>query len=130
MALYTINHEVKSRINTPLLLDLKGRRYVTTNGEISFPAPELWSLEKNLFYLLGESKEIDLKPQYHMRPSYLSFDEYGTVVLGDFLMYVNGVRCIEDFVMQKVLVPSKHSVVKVCQDNYSISPTYAKKVKW
>jgi len=130
MAVYTIKHEVQGRLNSPLILDTKGKRYVTANGELSFPAPELWVLEKNLFYLLNESREIDLKVKYHMRPSYLSFDEYGTVILGDALMYINGIRCLEEFVQQKIMVPSKYSIIKICQDNYLLSSKSNKVVEW
>ena len=130
MSVYTIKHEVNSRINSPLMIDVKGKRYVTENGELSFPAPELWVLEKNLFFLLNESKEIELKLKYHMRPSYLSYDEYGTVILSDALMYINGIRCLEEFVGDRVLVPSKYSIIKVCQDNYLISSKANKIVEW
>lgn len=128
MALYTLNNEVNGRVKSPLIIDTKGRRYEAASRNLAFPAPELWVLEKNLFYLLSQSSQINLELKYHMRPSYLSYDEYGTVILGDLLMYVNGIRCIEDFVQDKIMVPSKNSIIRVCGDNYGID--VHSKVNW
>jgi hypothetical protein len=55
-----------------------------------------------------------------MKPDYLSFDEYGTVALTWLLMYVNAVPSIEEFDLERVVIPSYSSIVEVLQDKFPI----------
>lgn len=94
-------------------------RFKTSNDIFSFPSPSLGVIEKNLFFLLKNSKEIELNPKYKMKPEYLSQEEYGTPALWQLLMYVNGVFSKEDFNLSIVAVPSFTSIVTATQDNFS-----------
>ena len=118
MSLITITGEANGAVMSPLDLTRKGKKYVTSNGIYVFPSPSLYTLEKNLFYLLKNSVEKLFEDKYTMKPSYLSYDEYGTTILGDMLMYVNGVYCLEDFNLEYVVVPSLASLIKINIDNF------------
>ena len=75
-----INDESKQRVRIPLDLDFFSPRFKTSNGLYTFTSPSLWTIEKNFYYLLKESTQKDFNQKYKYKPSYLSFDEYGTVV--------------------------------------------------
>ena len=115
----TIDQESRQRIRLPIDLDNMGDRYKTTTGYYTFTSPDLWSLEKNLYFLLRYSTEKEFNPKYFMRPDYLSYDEYGTVQLAQLLMYVNSVPSIEDFDLKTVLIPSMQAVVEVTKHKFS-----------
>jgi len=112
----TIDLEAKRLAKIPLSVGRMGERYITSNGIYSFPSPSLETLEKNLFYLLRNSEEKLFQQKYKYRPSYLSNDEYGTIVLGYLLMYVNNVHCIEDFELNMVYIPSYRSIIEISMD--------------
>jgi len=111
-----IDRESKQAITLPINLDFFTSRYKTTNGYYVFSAPVLYTVEKHLFYLLRNSEEKVFETKYKMRPDYLSFDEYGTTILGQLLMYVNGVYCVEEFDLDKVYIPSLRSISDILQD--------------
>ncbi len=112
----TIDTESKQRVRIPLDIDNFAERYKCSNKIYTFTAPTLSTIEKNLFYLLKNSTEKQFDPKYKMRPSYLSYDEYNTVVLDYLLMYINNVYCVEDFDLVTVIVPSLSSIINICQD--------------
>jgi len=114
----TIDQESKQRKLLPIDIDKMADTYKTESGAFTFPSPELWTIEKNLFYLLRNSVQKQFEQKYLQRPDYLSFDEYGTVALAQLLMYVNNVLCIEDFNLDTVIIPSFQSVVEICQDKF------------
>ena len=111
-----IDRESKQAITYPINLDYFTNRYKTTNQYFIFSSPVLWTIDKNLYYLLRNSEEKTFETKYKMRPDYLSFDEYGTTILGQVLMYVNGVFCIEDFDLDKVYIPTLKSISDILQD--------------
>jgi len=115
----TIDEEAYRQLHSPLDLTRKSRKYRTKSGLYTVPSPSLETLEKNLFYILKNSVEVLFNKKYIMKPSYLSFDEYGTPFLGDTLMYVNGVYCIEDFDLETVVIPSISALIKINEDNLS-----------
>jgi len=115
----TIDNEANQRIRIPLDLDFFGQRYKTENGLYTFTSPALWTLEKNLFYLLKNSIEVDLQSKYIRKPYLLSYDQYGTVVLEYLIMYINNVFCSEDFEIPTVVLPTISSIIEVCQDKFS-----------
>jgi len=116
---YTIQDESRERSRIPFDIDFMGPRFKTNNEIYTFPSPSLWSLQKNLFYLIANSVLIEFNAKYKMRPDYLAFDEYGTVSLAYLLMYVNSVYCIEDFDLNTVIIPSLEVIAEVCKDKYS-----------
>lgn len=115
----TIQDESRQRIRIPFDIDYMGPRYKTNSGIYTFTSPSLWSIQRNLFFLVANSVLVEFEPKYKMRPDYLSYDEYGTVILAYMLMYVNSVYCIEDFDLDSVIIPSLEAVVTICKDKFS-----------
>ncbi len=116
----TIDQESKRFAKLPISIDNFANKYKTENDLFVFTSPSFWTIEKNLFYLLRNSKEISFNQKYKYKPDYLSFDEYGTVVLANMLMYVNNVFCLEEFDLSTVVIPSYQSIITVCQDKFSL----------
>jgi hypothetical protein len=114
----TIDLESKQRIKSPIDIDNMGERYKTESEVFTFTSPSLWTLEKHLFFLLKDSIEKTFEPKYRMKPDYLSYDEYGTVILSYLLMFVNGVYSLEDFDLDNVIIPSYDSIVEICKDKF------------
>lgn len=112
----TIDKESRQRKRLPIELDFMTQKFKTENGLFTFPSPSLWTIEKNLFYLLRNSKVVQFDKKYKMKPSYLSYDEYKTVVLGNLLMRVNSIQCIEDFDLDTVVIPTLQSIVNITRD--------------
>lgn len=108
-----INDEATEYLQSPLDIERFTRRYKTDNNYFVFPSPSLEVIDRNLFFLLRNSVEKDFDAKYRFRPDYLSFDEYGTPLLWQMLLYVNSVFSIEDFDLTKVLIPSIHSVTEI-----------------
>jgi len=114
----TIDNESKSRIRSPIDLDNMAKRYKTDNGLYTFTSPSLWTIDKHLFYLLRNSTQKDFESKYKYKPDYMSYDEYGTVVLEYLLMYINGVFSVEDFDLNTIIIPSFDAIVEICQDKF------------
>ena len=112
----TIDVESRKRKRLPSNFDRMAARYKTSTEYYTFTSPDLWTLEKNLYFLLRNSRQKKFESKYIMRPDYLSFDEYKTVTLAFLLMYVNGIVCVEDFNLTDVAVPTLSAINKVCQD--------------
>jgi len=115
-----IETEARQNIRQPIDIDHMRDRYKTTSEIYSFPSPTLETVEKNMFFLLKNSEYKQFELKYIYRPDYLSFDEYGTVLLSQLLMFVNGVFTVEEFTLDKVIVPSFQAIVRACQDKYPI----------
>lgn len=128
--MFTIDVEAKKNKQLPISLDYMGPSYVTENG-IIFPSPSFWLLEKNLFFLSANSikKLFDLK--YTMRPDYLSYDEYNTVLFAPLLMYVNGVFSVEDFKLVEVIIPKISYISQILIDKFpEISVDNLEVINW
>lgn len=119
----TIDKESNQRKQLAVDIDRMTDQYITINELFTFPSPALWTIEKNLFFLLKNSSQVDFDRKYIYRPDYLSFDEYGTVSLADLLMYVNGVSCLEKFNLNKVVIPTYEAIVTICLDKFSKKDT-------
>jgi len=115
----TIDVEVRQRIRIPLDLDFMANRYQTSNELYTFTAPSLWTIEKNFFYLLKNSIQVDLDPKFIRKPWLLSYEQYGVVTLEYLIMYVNGVFSPEDFDISTVILPTMESIVQICDDKFS-----------
>jgi hypothetical protein len=115
--MFTIDVEAKRNKQLPISLDYMGESYITENG-IIFPSPSFWLLEKNLFFLAANSTKKLFDQKYTMRPDYLSFDEYNTVLFAPLLMYVNGVFSVEDFFLVDVIVPKISFISQILGDKY------------
>ena len=126
----TIDQESKQRKRSPIDIDNMGQRYKTESEIYTFTSPSLWVMEKHLFYLLRNSKQVEFEQQYKMRPDYLSFDEYGTVILAQLLMYVNGIMCIEEFSLDTVVIPTFQSIIDITRDKFSKDFSNIDTVDW
>lgn len=115
-----INSEARRQLQSPLDIEKFGARFKTDNELFTFPDPNLLTIDKNLFYLLKNSEEVDFELKYKFRPDYLSFDYYGTTVLWELLMYVNSIFSIEDFDLDKVAIPSMEAITFIIQDQFVI----------
>lgn len=115
----TEDREAKQRIRHPIEIDNFADTYKTADGAYTFTSPTLWIIEKNLYHLLKNSTQKQFNPKYVMRPDYLSYDEYGTVVLNQLLMYVNGVYCIEEFDLQTVIIPDFQVIIEMTQEKFT-----------
>jgi len=114
----TIEEEARQFAKLPTGLDSFCDRYKTNSEVYVFPSPTLWTIEKNLYFLLRNSVQKDFEPKYKYKPDYLSYDEYGTVTLAYLLLFVNSVPCLEDFDLSTVIIPKFESVVEICRDNF------------
>lgn len=128
----TIDNEARTRSKMPLDLDYMAKRYQTDNSIYSFTSPSLWTIEKNLFYLLKHSYEVSLDKKYIRKPWLLSYDQYGTVILEYLLMYINGIFSAEDFDIPIVVLPTMSSIIEICKDKHSkiSDSTTLEKVSW
>ena len=106
----TLNAESDRRKRSPYILDKLSTRATTTNGLYTLTLPTLELIRNNLFFLLKESTIKPFQQQYKMKPEYLSFDEYGTMIFGQLLMYVNGIYCPEEFDMDNITIPSLSAI--------------------
>jgi len=129
--MFTIDMEAKKNKLMPTSLDHMGASYRNVRGNVVFPSPLFWLLEKHLFFLKANSTKKIFELKYTMRPDYLSFDEYGTVILAPLLMYVNGIFCTEDFNMNEVIVPKISYISEILIDKFSeLSPDDLEVVNW
>jgi len=128
----TIDVEAYTQLKSPLDISKKSIKFKTESGIYTFPSPSLETIEKNLFFILKNSVEKLFEKKYIMKPSYLSHDEYGTPFLGDIIMYINGVYCLEDFDLNTVVVPTLKTLITISSDN--VSSYYQNKnlqvIKW
>ena len=118
----TIDTESRQRERVAVDINFSGNRYKTENGLFTFPAPELATIDRHLYFLLTHSTQKEFKQKYIMKPDYLSYDEYQTVSLSQMLMYVNNVMSAEQFNMQLVVVPTMSAVIDMLQDKFSQQP--------
>lgn len=115
-----ITTEASRNVQSPLDIEKFGQRYKTENDYFTFPDPNLLTLDKNLYYLLRHSEEVNFDAKYRYRPDYLSFDYYGTPILWEMLLYVNNVFSIEDFDLDTVVIPSLEAITFIIQDSFQI----------
>ncbi len=115
---YTIDQEALRFARSPFSIERMADRYKTDNNLFSFPSPTFATIEKYLYFLLRNSTVKVMDAKYRWKPDYLSYDEYGTVVLWELLMYVNQVFAVEDFNLKEVVIPSLQSIVEMNQANF------------
>ncbi len=116
-----INNEATRQLQSPLDIEHFGQRFKTENNLYTFPDLNLETIEKNLFYLLRNSKEEEFELKYQYRPDYLSYDTYGITILWQLIMYVNGVFSVEDFILDKVILPSMDSIIFIFPDLFRMN---------
>ena len=114
----TINEEATQNALSPLSISDMEDQYKTDTDIFTFPSPDLWTIERNLYFLLRNSEREKFNPKYKYRPDYLALDKYGVVSLAFLLMYVNGISCIENFDLDEVVTPDISSIIDMCRDNF------------
>jgi len=114
----TIDNIASQRNYTTLNFDRMTERYVVSSNGVVIPAPSVLTIERNYYFLLRHSEEKLFNKKYVMKPSYMSHDEYGTVILSPILMYMNNVYSIEDFNLDRVIVPDLESIVYITTGIY------------
>ena len=117
---FTIDKEAKTRARTAIDFEKLSDRLKTNNDYFTFPDPNLETLEKNVYYLLKNSQEVEFdNSRYKYRPDYVSFDYYGTPALDKLLMFVNGINTVENFIgLTTIIVPSLASITFMLKDNF------------
>jgi hypothetical protein len=106
-------------------LDKLRNRYIESNSDntisCSFPGFELGPIEKNQFRLFLNCSKVQFKTDWIMRPDYVSYDNYGTVIYWPIILYVNRCFSIEDFNgFSSILVPSSQSISEVISDRVDL----------
>jgi len=127
----SVKYESSVLSNLPGDLDNLRSRYVDidtrTGVRCEFPGFEITSIEQNLFRLLSDCESVLFKTDWTMRPDYVSYDKYGTVIYWPFILCVNGVFSIEEFQdLEKVLIPSISAISNVISDKIGTSDHYAR----
>ena len=129
--MFTIDAEAKKNKIIPINIDYMGVRYRTTDNKFIFPSPAFWLVEKNLFFLAANSVKKQFDQKYIMRPDYLSYDEYDTVILAPLLMYVNRVFSVEDFNLNEVIIPEMSYIVEILIDKFpELPPDKLEVINW
>ena len=116
----TVDGEATTRARQSIDFEKQGDRLKTDNDLFTFPDPNLETIEKYVYYLLKNSEEIEFdRSRYTYRPDYVSYDYYGVPSLDKLIMFVNGIRTVEDFVgLKTILVPSLQAITYMLKDNY------------
>lgn len=123
--MFNVKDQANQNSILPITLDFMTDTFVTDTNIFTFPSPALWTIEKNLFFLLKNSAKKPFESQYIMRPDYLCIDEYGNgtdsqfAVLAPLIMRVNNVFSYEDFNLNEVIVPDFSAVVEMLGDKFS-----------
>ena len=127
----TIDQESGRLTRQSVDIDNMRERFKTSNDLLTFPSPSISTIEKNIFFLLRNSKEVEFNSKYIMKPEYLSKDEYGTPALWQLLMRVNNIFCKEEFNLSTVVIPSFSSIITITKDNYPVKkPSDLEGIEW
>jgi hypothetical protein len=122
--MYNVKDQANQNAALPITVDFMTERYVTDTDIFTFPSPGIWTIEKNMFYLIRNSTKKPFESQYIMRPDYLCIDEYGNgtdsqfAVLAPLIMRVNNVFSYEDFNLNEVIVPDFSAIVEMLGDKF------------
>jgi hypothetical protein len=108
-----------------------GTRYKTETGYYSFQSPTLETIEKYYFWLLRNSTLKPFNQKYRYRPDYLSNEEYGTPMLWQLLMFINGIYSVEEFDPVEVIIPPIEIIMEMTRDNYpELTPEQLQSINW
>jgi hypothetical protein len=116
----TVDGEAITRARQSIDFEKQSDRLKTNNNLFTFPDPNLETLEKYIYYLLKNSEKVDFDgARYTYRPDYVSYDFYGTPSLDKVIMFVNGIRTVENFTgLKSIVVPSLEAITYMLKDNY------------
>ena len=91
-------------------------KYIAESQNLVVPSLSVEAIDRNIFFLVKYSKYESFDQKYRFRPSYMSYDEYGTVCLDKLLMYVNNVFCEEEFDLDYVIIPTHDAILDLVRD--------------
>jgi len=120
----SIKHEAKRNAELSTNVDNFRSRYKESSYEgtieVSFPAGNIKTLDKNLFKLLAGSNKVTFKPTWHQRPDYVSIEFYNTTMFWQLILYINRIPSIEDFRdLETIYVPPFNLIVDIMRDKIS-----------
>jgi len=120
--------DVEAARNTKLISEIDNfrNRYIDIDSTLGltviFPGFEITSVEKNLYLIYSDSTKVDFKSNWNMRPDYVSFEQYGTVIYWWLILNINRIDSIEDFVdLDEVIIPSFRSIQSLVAERISRS---------
>lgn len=117
----SIKHEAKRNAELSTNIDNFRTRYKETSYDgtidVTFPAGNIKTLDRNLFKLLAESNLVTFEPRWHQRPDYVSIDYYNTPMFWQLILYINRISSIEDFRdLENIYVPPFSLIVDIMRD--------------
>jgi len=122
----SIRHEAKRNAELSTNIDNFRSRYKETSNdgtlEVTFPAGNIKTLDRNFFKLLAGSELVPFKPEWHQRPDYVSCEKYNTPMFWQLILYINRISSIEDFRdLESIYVPPFNLIVDILKDKISSS---------
>jgi len=113
--------DIVKNLNSPGNFDTLGCRYQIKDLEkdftVIYPSYELETLDFYFFRLLFSSSVVNFKPEWYMRPDYVSYEMYNTTIFWYIILYVNFVNSIEEFKnFDKILVPNRDTISEMIAD--------------
>jgi len=122
----TLEHEILKYSNHPGNPDSFCCRYKIDCPElditITYPSYEYETLEQNFFRLVANSRLVDFKASWHMRPDYASFDMYETPIFWYVILFANSIPTIEDFKgLNKVIIPLRSVISDLISEKVPMS---------
>jgi len=117
----SIRHEAKRNAELATNIDNFRSRYKEISYDetidVTFPAGNIKTLDKNFFKLLAGSNLITFEPKWHQRPDYVSIDYYNTPMFWQVILYINRIASIEDFKdLEDIYIPPFNLIVDVLRD--------------
>ena len=115
--------------NSSLSTDLDNFRYKyldtdpTIGVSVQFPSLSIDTLDKNAFNLYSNAKRVPFLAQWEMRPDYVSYDLYNTVLYWYLILYMNHANSIEDFIgYDTILVVPYQYLLSLVRDRITDPP--------
>jgi len=121
---YTI--DLDSIRGAKLIVDIDNfkTKYVQKSDftKVFFVSPSLPTFDRFRYVLLKNSVKKQMTPRYQFRPDYLSYDEYGTVILWPLLLYINDIPSIEEFDIPEAIIPDFATINELTNYGEALSP--------
>lgn len=86
--------------------------------DVSFVSPVFSIYERSRFYLLQMSELVDMKSEWKYRPDYISYEYYGTTSWWQLILWINDIKSLEYFDIEKVLVPTIEAITHLQNESY------------
>ena len=84
---------------------------------VQFPSFDVHTFNKNYFIFIQKSRKVDFKTRWYMRPDYVSYDFYNTVIYWPLILFINNAFNIEEFKdFDYILVPPFSLILDLSKD--------------